>query len=213
MEYRTILHNGCVCAVTEHGNVKTCNAKFQLVPREWRYNADGYPVVSATGRDKDGKKIYRTIAVHILVAKAWVPNPELKPEVNHLDFNRKNPCASNLEWVTHRENVQYSTKAGRHGRLFGEANPNYGNKALSAKYQKDQSLSKAKQGRPRGQNGRAVPCRLQSLDGTLSLRFPCQRDAVDWLKEAGVISESANAEHAIRQLRSICGYKRYRIVV
>ena len=48
------------------------------------------------------------IFVHRLVAQAFIPNPNNLPQVNHKDFNRKNNCSKNLEWITLKENVQYS---------------------------------------------------------------------------------------------------------
>lgn len=41
---------------------------------------------------------------HRLIAKAFIPNPENKPTVNHKDLDRANNCISNLEWNTYREN-------------------------------------------------------------------------------------------------------------
>lgn len=46
--------------------------------------------------------------VHRLVAERFVPNPDNKPVVNHLDFNTYNNHSYNLVWVTHKENVDYS---------------------------------------------------------------------------------------------------------
>lgn len=56
-----------------------------------------------------GKRRY----VHRLVATAFVPNPENKPEVNHIDCNPLNNRADNLEWVTHKENMGYAYSLGR----------------------------------------------------------------------------------------------------
>lgn len=65
--------------------------------------ANGYLYVSLW---KEGRKTNTT--VHRLVATAFVENKENKPCVNHKDYNRQNPSADNLEWVTYRENVIYS---------------------------------------------------------------------------------------------------------
>jgi len=54
-------------------------------------------------------KSQRSFMIHKLVATAFIPNPESKPQVNHIDFNTKNNNLSNLEWVTARENGQHSS--------------------------------------------------------------------------------------------------------
>ena len=45
--------------------------------------------------------------VHRLVAKAHIPNPENKAEVNHEDVNPRNNKVTNLTWCTRRENEQH----------------------------------------------------------------------------------------------------------
>lgn len=50
--------------------------------------------------------------VHRIVASAFIPNIEGKPEVNHIDGNRSNPAAINLEWVSRKENCDHVYKTG-----------------------------------------------------------------------------------------------------
>lgn len=74
-----------------------------------RLNKQGYVEVTM------GDTKHRTrIRVHRLVAILFVenPNPQLYNEVNHIDRNRANPRADNLEWTTHEENIKYSYEQG-----------------------------------------------------------------------------------------------------
>ena len=54
----------------------------------------------------------RFCMIHRLVAQAFIPNPDDKPEVNHIDGIRWNACVTNLEWVTQSENVKHAYATG-----------------------------------------------------------------------------------------------------
>jgi len=56
--------------------------------------------------NKDG--ITYTESIHRLVAVTFIPNPENKPEVEHIDGNPMNNNVSNLRWCTHIENMRNS---------------------------------------------------------------------------------------------------------
>ena len=58
------------------------------------------------------KGSYRSYYIHRLVAATFVANPENKPIVNHIDGNKSNNCAENLEWVTYGENNDHAVSIG-----------------------------------------------------------------------------------------------------
>ena len=60
---------------------------------------------------KDG--VIARFSVHRLVALTFIPNPDDKPFVNHIDNNTFNNNVSNLEWCTHEENMVHAQEQGR----------------------------------------------------------------------------------------------------
>lgn len=83
-----------------------------------RHTTDGYLDVTLY---KHGKPSW--CRVHRLVAQAFIPNPENKPQVNHIDGDKKNNNIDNLEWCTPIENTHHAIVTGLE-RLYGDDNPN-----------------------------------------------------------------------------------------
>ena len=73
--------------VSNYGNVK-----INGIIKKYNTNIKGYIVVS-------GEYLHR------IVANLFIPNPENKPEIDHIDGNRYNNHFTNLRWVTHLENL------------------------------------------------------------------------------------------------------------
>lgn len=82
-----------------------------------RCDAKGYKIVTLyIGHTKQ----YR---VHKLVAMHFIPNPENKPFVNHINGNKQDNCVLNLEWCTAKENMRHAVDTGLHPTLTLEKYP------------------------------------------------------------------------------------------
>jgi hypothetical protein len=84
-----------------------------------RVGVPGYPEVVLNRKPER-----RTVLVHRLVADAFVERPDsgVLLEVNHIDGDKTNACATNLEWVTKSKNHQHALRLGL--RPVGERHPN-----------------------------------------------------------------------------------------
>ena len=106
IEWKDVYINGIKTRylISNDGFIKSLKHNKILIPY---IDKDGY---SGVGVFVNYKPYYKR--VHRLVAEAFIPNPENKPQVNHKDGNKQNNCVDNLEWVTNQENVQHAIKIG-----------------------------------------------------------------------------------------------------
>ena len=86
-------------SVSEFGDIRNNETSKILA---WRSSKKGYVQVVLCWH---GEHKYKY--VHRLVAEAFIPNSLNKPEVNHIDGNKKNNSVNNLEWVTSSENKNH----------------------------------------------------------------------------------------------------------
>lgn len=90
--------------VSNLGRVKKPMGAYDIILRPF---IKQYYVVTLSKHNKS-----KNYVVHRLVAQAFIPNPENKPEVNHIDGNKLNPNVTNLEWVTKSENAKHAYRTG-----------------------------------------------------------------------------------------------------
>lgn len=86
------------------GAIRNAKTKRWLSPST---KDDGYTSVKLYKCNKGYQK-----SVHRVVAEAYIPNPENKPQVNHKDLDKKNNEVTNLEWVTQAENQSHAIRNG-----------------------------------------------------------------------------------------------------
>lgn len=52
------------------------------------------------------------VFAHVLIGKTFIPNPDNLPEINHLNADKFDNRACNLEWCTRKQNMQHASKMG-----------------------------------------------------------------------------------------------------
>ena len=102
--------------ISNKGNVKSVE-RLDSIGRKCggltlraREHKHGYLHVSLYKNNKNKNKL-----IHRLVSEAFIPNPNLFLEVNHIDENKKNNEIANLEWCDTKYNVNYGTRNARVG--------------------------------------------------------------------------------------------------
>lgn len=150
--------------VVDKGNGILQHRKERIMNK--RESVDGYYIAKLNVNKKS-----TSIAVHILVARHFIDNPNNYPEVNHKDCNRKNNQVDNLDWCTHQQNVEHSKQLGHYKTKSGCDNPNYKNDTLKIKYKNNPTLAKINNSRPREQNGRCVKIRMINNDVIKDFNF------------------------------------------
>ena len=104
--------------MSNYGNVRSIKRNPIILKGDYQNN--GYKRVYLW---KNGRK--KNLLIHRLVALSFLPNTKNYTDVNHIDEDKENNCASNLEWCSHKYNMNYGSikqKIGKSntGRVISE---------------------------------------------------------------------------------------------
>lgn len=134
--------------VSNTGKVRSLDRKVWNYTKKGRIlkmhnNGHGYYNVSLHSKEKNEKHVY----IHILVAKAFIPNPNNYEQVNHKDFNKLNNCVDNLEWVSRKQNVLHYRESAYCKKVEKQRNKKFVSLTMERVYKnKDKIISLYKDG-------------------------------------------------------------------
>lgn len=95
--------------VSNYGRVKSIGNRGRILKPKKGNNRYYYVILSKNGKPQ-------TKRIHRLVAEAFIPNPDNKPYVDHINTDRNDNRVENLRWVTHKENMNNPITINRIGR-------------------------------------------------------------------------------------------------
>lgn len=105
-------------SVTDQGQIYSEHSNRFLTPE--LNKSKGYLRVTLY---VEGKR--KKLLVHVLVAESFIPNPDNKPYINHINGNKLDNSVGNLEWVTHAENMSHAFSTGLNENPQGSSARNY----------------------------------------------------------------------------------------
>lgn len=110
MEWKKVSRNDNY-SINESGQVR--NDATGRILKPFVNKANGYPTVSLWRNNKSDNQ-----TVHRLLAEAFIPNPDNKPTIDHIDGNRTHNSLDNLRWATYSENnTRFGTRGVRSQRI------------------------------------------------------------------------------------------------
>jgi hypothetical protein len=104
--WKDVLGYEGIYQVSNLGNVKSLKFNKQKILSKC-LNPNGYYTVTLS---KKGQT--KNMLVHRLVCISFIENEDNKPQVNHIDYDKKNNNVDNLEWVTQEENNNHYLSYG-----------------------------------------------------------------------------------------------------
>jgi hypothetical protein len=88
------------------GKVRSLHKRHYLLLLKTSLSKKGYEQLSLQNHN------YKSFRVNRLIALTFIPNPENKPQVNHINGIKTGNRVENLEWATKSENEQHAHKNG-----------------------------------------------------------------------------------------------------
>lgn len=149
-EFRPLEGFEGVYEISNHGRIRSLITTRKNAIRKTSTAGDGYERVVLTQPQKfEGFNLKQVFCryVHRLVAQTFLPNPHGHRDVNHLDGNKANNVVTNLEWISHRENLRHAVHVLRGGTHWAK-----------------------------GSRHRAKPVIATPVDGSPPVRWECVRD-------------------------------------